>query len=521
MITAGFSVPLIGGGSVLELGDDVGIDIVAIDADETIGGGAPASKCDADRGGVPTGAAKTRMEERSKEYDIAFIKAGANYGNISRALDIVRDFIVAKSRIIYGGMSIDISLRAAGAAGIYPPDEVPDYDFMSPEFYADSIELAGILHAAGFAEVNSINGTHVSTRRVRLGSDSVADITYTPPAIYAAMPTVAHDGFRVVHPDFQRMDMHRALSLLLEKPPREVIQQRAAKDYKRYGLLDAAYPIVGAAAGGPAAERTFRVPAGGDYVVGGFAAMAELLEAGAVKLVGDELKVRAPSAWGAFPLCLYTDRPYEAAAGLKLQDLRYHSRYLDSYHPRAIVGRVGETDYEIYDNLGTLIPTWRAGDELSPRLCTVHLVALYMLLRSFAPPILGPCKPAEAAARAARFRGYYGHLAGILRDFNLEVAGAGGPGFAISLTMYGSRNWPLEYLQTMAVNSEHVARAPDYSGIDVGTGENEPLNRPTVKLGWYPERGMPPEIIAAHSELFLMTDGAERPAFRAILPLDK
>lgn len=466
-----------------------------------------------------------------KQYDIAFIKAGANYGNISRALDIVRDFIVAKNRIIYGGMSIDISLRAAGEAGIYPPDEVPDYDFMSPDFYADSIELAGILHAAGFAEVNSINGTHVSTRRVRLGSDSVADITYTPPAIYAAMPTVTHDGFRVVHPDFQRMDMHRALSLLLEKPPREVIQQRAAKDYKRYQLLDGAYPIVEPLSkdkgNGKIVTRTFALPAGDDYVIGGFAAMAELLVEGSLTRSGTTLSVRAPESYGDWPLCLYTDRPYAVARELKLDGVTYYSRYLDSYHPRAICGSIKAgadvVAYEIYDNLGTLIPTWKSKEKDAPRLCTVHLTALYMLLRSFSPPILGPAKPADAAARSLRYRGYYAVLADMLRAYCCKTESApSSRGFALSLDMYGAQNWPLEYLQTMSVNAEHIAATPDYSEIDKNSmGTNEPLNRPTVKLGWYPDRGMPAEVIARASELFLMTDGAERPAFTAILPLDK
>src|SRR5262249_38025243 len=114
----------------------------------------------------------------------------------------------------------------------------------------DSNELACILLDAGFENISAINASHITTRRVRLNFVAIADITYIPQNIYDAIPymTVSkmkeYNGLRVVHPDFQRMDMHRAFCIPYANPPLEVIWYRLKKDQKRFRLLDAQYPIL-------------------------------------------------------------------------------------------------------------------------------------------------------------------------------------------------------------------------------------------------------------------------------------
>lgn len=430
-------------------------------------------------------------------YDIAYIKHGAIYGLQARALDIVRDFIIKHKRIIYGGMSIDMALKAAGGAGIYPPDEVPDYDFMSPDFYADSIELARILHAEGFPEVNSINATHVTSRRVRLGGDNVADITYIPIELYDRLPTIEYNGFRVIHPDFQRLDVHRALTLLLEKPPREVILQRAAKDMKRFKLLDNAYPIIANDVIWIGAKKLVRREFiyMDDCVVGGWLALAAALGYD-VGRKGDKIWADVPADWPKFRCAIITDQPYAFAKTVGGKPV-YYSRFLDSYHPRAIVC----ADHEIYDNLGMLIPYWTHS---GIRFATMHSIALYMLLRSFVPPI--------SSGKPETYRDFYAHCNKFLVDEPDRECNK------LTLQMYGKYNWPLEYIQTMHKEREHVAHVPKWDVDTNPGGQNMPLVRPTTKLGWYPERNQAPEVIAESSELFTMTNGAVRPAFTAITP---
>ncbi len=184
-----------------------------------------------------------KVLDNDKRFEDFAEKHSWNYSEIERALDIVHKFILKKQRIIYGGMAIDLALKAKNHKGIYKEDAVPDYDFMSPDFYNDSLELADILLKAGFKNVSAINAIHVSTRRVRVEFIPVADITYVPIAIYRTIPTIGCSGLRVVHPDFQRLDFHRAMCTPFEKPPLEVVLGRGKKDQKRFRMIDEIYPI--------------------------------------------------------------------------------------------------------------------------------------------------------------------------------------------------------------------------------------------------------------------------------------
>lgn len=180
----------------------------------------------------------------SKTYEDIQERKSYGFTDIEKALDIVREFIVRKKRILYGGMSIDISLRLSDHPGIYADDAIPDYDFYSPDIEGDSNEIADILHKSGFEGTYAHNAQHASTRRVKINlANNVADVSYMSKEIYDRIPTQMYKGMRVTHPLFQWMDMHRALSQPFEKPPWEVIAHRVHKDIKRYKLMYNAYGI--------------------------------------------------------------------------------------------------------------------------------------------------------------------------------------------------------------------------------------------------------------------------------------
>ena len=80
----------------------------------------------------------------SKVYEDIRERRTDGFADIERALEIVREYIVRKKRILYGGMSIDISLKLADHPGIYADDAVPDYDFYSPDIEGDGNEIADI-----------------------------------------------------------------------------------------------------------------------------------------------------------------------------------------------------------------------------------------------------------------------------------------------------------------------------------------------------------------------------------------
>ncbi len=191
-----------------------------------------------------------------------------------RANELVRAFIVEKGLILYGGQAIDCALRLKGT-GIYPEGQMPDYDVYSPTSVHHAYELADRLHRAGFKDVGAIRAIHVTTMRVRTDFIYVADITYAPPSVFGSLPVLSYAGMSVIHPDYQRTDMHQGFCYPYNSPPREDVCHRFAKDLARLRLLDEFYPITeGAilAAGGGEPPRVEAVVELDRVALHGFAA---------------------------------------------------------------------------------------------------------------------------------------------------------------------------------------------------------------------------------------------------------
>lgn len=182
--------------------------------------------------------------ENRKKYENLAEKRVPNIKAIEAALDDVADFIKSRKRVLYGGIPIDFALKAAGGEGIYGPEILPDFDFYSPENVIDSLILKDYLQKKGFDEAEAINGLHLTTRRVRIDKISyVADLSYYPEPYFGRIPTLNYKNFLIVHPGFQRIDIHLSLSYLYGPPGLENFRNRLKKDIKRFGLLDDAYPL--------------------------------------------------------------------------------------------------------------------------------------------------------------------------------------------------------------------------------------------------------------------------------------
>jgi hypothetical protein len=189
---------------------------------------------------------------RAPELAVVAQQRDADKSTIDRALEIVRRFIIDRGLVLFGGLAIDRALRLRGGR-IYPDGERPDFDVLSPRSVDDAYDLADMLHAAGFDGVGAVRGIHVQTMRVRTDFVWVADVGFAPPDVFARVPTLTTaDGMRVVHPDFQRMDMHLAFCFPLGNPPQEDVFHRWRKDLARFCLVDALYPLGDADAAGAA-----------------------------------------------------------------------------------------------------------------------------------------------------------------------------------------------------------------------------------------------------------------------------
>jgi len=191
----------------------------------------------------------TWASDRADEAKALAKRRDADGPIMDRALTQVRAFLAERALIVFGGFAIDCALRLRGAA-IYPDEERPDYDALSPTAIDDAYALADELHRAGFAQVDAIRAVHVQTMRVRVNYRPVADLGYLPADVCARVPTLAYKDLRIVHPDFQRIDMHLAFCFPFSGAPREDVFNRWRKDLKRYNLLAEHYPIAGQSGGG-------------------------------------------------------------------------------------------------------------------------------------------------------------------------------------------------------------------------------------------------------------------------------
>ena len=187
-------------------------------------------------------AAEKYIDEHVKEYETTAQKKDKDRDMINNALEIVKEFIIRKKLILFGGLAIDYALRLKGDK-IYPDEQRPDFDFFSPTSVDDAYELAQIFHDKGFEDVGAVRGIHIQTTKVRVDFCWVADIGYVPKQLYDKIPTIDYKGMRIVHPDYQRMDMHLAFCFPFSGAPREDVFHRWSKDIKRFNLLEKYYPI--------------------------------------------------------------------------------------------------------------------------------------------------------------------------------------------------------------------------------------------------------------------------------------
>jgi hypothetical protein len=160
---------------------------------------------------------------------------------MTKVLDIVKKYIQTNKLILVGGMAIDMAMRSQNSK-LYKDNKLPDYDFYSTEHHKDAYRLGSIL-AKDFKGVSIINAFHASTMKIRVNFQEAADISYIPPSVFKLIPTINFQGFTVVHPHFQMIDQHRALSLPYEKPPTETVFGRWKKDIVRYDLLSESFPL--------------------------------------------------------------------------------------------------------------------------------------------------------------------------------------------------------------------------------------------------------------------------------------
>lgn len=107
----------------------------------------------------------------------------ARYSAHKDLFDTIREFIIKKRRILYGGTALNEMLPPADK--FYPATQLPDYDVYTPFPRKDAIDLAKHLTKKGYRYIEIKNSLwHKTTFKVFAEFQSVVDFTYIRPSFY-------------------------------------------------------------------------------------------------------------------------------------------------------------------------------------------------------------------------------------------------------------------------------------------------------------------------------------------------
>lgn len=156
------------------------------------------------------------------------------YDVVSKAIQIVKNYVQETGQILVGGQSIDYALRLKGIK-LYEDWELPDLDFQSDDYANVAYEIFAKVASATDAPVAVLNAMHQTTMRVQVVKFAVADVTFVPTRILEMyrQSALMYDGCLIRHPIFQYLDIQRSFSYPYENTMMEVITHRWEKDFKR------------------------------------------------------------------------------------------------------------------------------------------------------------------------------------------------------------------------------------------------------------------------------------------------
>jgi len=334
-------------------------------------------------------------EAAKKHYENLLIIHDPNSQNLMKGLEIVKKYIIREKLILTGGMAIDFALRLHKKK-LYDDDAIPDYDFITPHHWIDAYEIAQWLSRIGMKEISVINAMHPTTMKIRLNFVGIADITYNPENIFKNIPQLNYHGFNFVHPHYQFIDQHRALSMGYEKLEMgwPVAPDRWKKDMTRYDILWAEYPLTWTGEGNIELdiEKTITKEILNNQCITGFLALQYWIcwakEKG-FKTSWNLGKYETTKTGATYVIpidshgcTLYTNDINELYKKIhskyKIKDERFYNRFLDKL-PRKVIM---DNQWELLDNKNTWIAAHKVDGfhvaNLQPIM--MYLLANYIIL---------------------------------------------------------------------------------------------------------------------------------------------
>jgi hypothetical protein len=154
-------------------------------------------------------------------------------------MNFIKDFIRTKKRKVYGGTSLNETLKLKNPKdAIYDDFTFSDIEFYSPTPVPDLVELCDALDAKGYKMVQGKEAQHEETYSIFVNLQLYCDITYVPTRVYNGIKTIEIDGINYVHPHFMLIDYLRVYN-----DPMGAAGQRWEKYFPRIYKLLKNYPL--------------------------------------------------------------------------------------------------------------------------------------------------------------------------------------------------------------------------------------------------------------------------------------
>ena len=440
---------------------------------------------------------------RGKHYEQLVLGHETVYNDIVAAIAIVKEFITANKLIVYGGSAIDYALRLHGDS-IYNDSSltVPDLDFYSPTHAEHSYALADILFDAGYTSARAIVATYQRTMRVdAIDNHFIADISYVPPEIFEQLPYLVYENMRIIHPDFQRIDIHSALSVPYGNPPTEDIFSRWKKDIERFNKLDIHYPIVVPKLNNTLQMQKITIPLElKRYVFTGMAAYSVIYgqyvrDMGELNAITDQTIPPAEFIVGAESITISVIDSLELAhthldkiaTELTISGIELYETYINLL-PEMLFGSLGDIPLRVISTKNKLIASNRVqfthdGDNSTVRIriTNIHFVLKYFLSMYF--------RNRKRSPTAAIYLKYYCGLIKMISTYEIALSASSQNASSTqstdnasqrahnhplfpSLDVYGNDNNSLSYEVNMMWTKMAIERGP----------------RPQIPTNYYPAK---------------------------------
>ena len=163
--------------------------------------------------------------------------------DVNIALNVVKQFIIEKGKIIYGGMSQNEFIKLKNKKdAIYSEDslDIPDFDIYSSTPIVDIVTVCNKLYNMGYKDVYAGEAAHEGTYSIFLDriTGNILDVHYMWSNHYKIIPYKKIGDFNFVEPEFMFIDLYKIYT-----DPMLSYELRLEKVFNRTSLLEKYYPI--------------------------------------------------------------------------------------------------------------------------------------------------------------------------------------------------------------------------------------------------------------------------------------